>query len=468
MIPKETGGKSHDIELEIASYTLENIDEHDYTEEDGVLFAYQGKDEQNASFTDNKGQHRRTGFTAISYCWGKNIAAHGIGLNGLDFEVSDNLYRLLLVLQEGNEDQVLLWIDQICIDQSDADERNAQVGLMSFIYSSAEAVYAWLGEETHATSLGFEALQRLEDGEILTHDAPGLLAVSDLLTREYWTRLWIVQEVVYARKLFFLCGSHVHRFGKDPKAMNAEVWIQSLSQALKWSREDLETLETNQFDEGTKATTARPWTQHMMQAPEKDKVEVEAPQTTDTRGDRERGLMYILLQTLGLLGDHLFMVETRQEGGAGYILSFDTVAAHAWRQCRDPRDKVFGLQALVAPSRRVEIDYRKSAKQVFEEWMVETDTRKRYIAPNPQRVKETIRSLHSVMGLGEISQEVLNGYLEYSNNQGKEVNEFGEVVPVPSSSPRSSSQRKWWKKQSISILVLICSVLLYWLYRSHL
>ncbi|PVI02828.1 heterokaryon incompatibility, partial [Periconia macrospinosa] len=144
-------------------------------------------------------------YTAVSYCWGEATTSHVIKLNGRTFEVSDNLYQLLSVLRERKEKR-WFWIDQICINQLDVEERNAQVSLMSFIYSSAEAVFAWLGSSTATTGLGFGMLARLEEDaaqfaseeDLTDEEKEGLRTVSELLSREYWTRLWIVQEVIYA------------------------------------------------------------------------------------------------------------------------------------------------------------------------------------------------------------------------------------------------------------------------------
>lgn len=46
-----------------------------------------------------------------------------------------------------------LWIDQICIDQSNTHEKNQQVAIMSKIYSKAYIVLSWLGPRspTHGT-----------------------------------------------------------------------------------------------------------------------------------------------------------------------------------------------------------------------------------------------------------------------------------------------------------------------------
>jgi hypothetical protein len=95
----------------------------------------------------------------------------------------------------------LLWIDALCIDQTDLNERNHQVSIMSDIFSGAESVIAWLG-------LGVERDLRVvsehtrdtEKSRHLAHlaSAPEVLrqSVERVLQAEYWSRLWIVQEFV--------------------------------------------------------------------------------------------------------------------------------------------------------------------------------------------------------------------------------------------------------------------------------
>ena len=125
-------------------------------------------------------------------------------------------------------------ICQAAINQKDIPERNQQVTLMRTIYSKAERVIAWLGPDdngggqalkTFETVLGnairypnnFEWAQRMP--ELLTMDKTfitdsGINYESNdmlekmvlLLQRPFWTRLWIIQELVLPSKLTLLCG----------------------------------------------------------------------------------------------------------------------------------------------------------------------------------------------------------------------------------------------------------------------
>jgi hypothetical protein len=322
---------------------------------------------------------------------------------------------------------------------------------MSFIYSSAEAVFAWLGGSTATTGLGFRMLERLEEKAaqfaseqgLTDEEEEGLRAVGELLSREYWTRLWIVQEVVYARKLFLLCGPHMHHFTKDPETMGLEVWMLAFSRTSSWNNPSTNTSE--QCNRKL-ATTPHPWTRS-------------PPYTSETSSvPRSHQL---LRETLSLLSDHLFMASSRGDNSAGFLLSFDAVAAHAWRGCRDPRDKVFAIQALVSPNHRVLVDYRKSARDVFDEWMHETDTRKRYIPPEPGYVRATISELYTAMGLGELEARELDKWLKVQDNSGKRPGVAGAVDLEP--------EQRWWLKWVKGwVFGLLCGWGVYLVYQRYL
>lgn len=134
----------------------------------------------------------------------------------------------------------LLWIDAICINQDDLDERSQQVRLMKNIYSTAGRVLVWLGEQQPLTREALQLLvplsrleiarpkkqfnlsllseeekalgkERLQDGtlfgDVLCH--PLWMVFVDLfLNCTVFTRVWTIQEVVLAleHRVFVFCG----------------------------------------------------------------------------------------------------------------------------------------------------------------------------------------------------------------------------------------------------------------------
>lgn len=153
----------------------------------------------------------RDKFTAISYTWGPKENKRPIIINHKPILVSKKLCEVLrriskeAVRRDNHNSTVqhcdipivsassLFWIDQICIDQAHTNERNHQVKLMSSIYAGAVMVVIVLGEQRQPRRL---------------FDLLGLIGgVEDILRDQYWTRLWIIQEIMLAKSLRLLHGS---------------------------------------------------------------------------------------------------------------------------------------------------------------------------------------------------------------------------------------------------------------------
>jgi hypothetical protein len=91
-------------------------------------------------------------YEAISYAWEGQSPDHGqFILCGQDpakkISITRNSVTALRYLRHAKSDRVL-WMDSICIDQSSVQDRNHQVNLMCDIYSNADRVLIWLGEDT--------------------------------------------------------------------------------------------------------------------------------------------------------------------------------------------------------------------------------------------------------------------------------------------------------------------------------
>ena len=163
-------------------------------------------------------------YTALSYVWGVAASVMPMLCNGRPFHTTRNLDIALRRLRQ-TDAAIMLWIDQICINQDDLNEKSQQVILMSKIYQRAWSTIVWLGEEADNSGnamdtlkLIHEALQyhtderapNFEDFERLSLPAPGSEDWSNLskfLSRPWFQRIWVVQEVVFSYRIQLLYGN---------------------------------------------------------------------------------------------------------------------------------------------------------------------------------------------------------------------------------------------------------------------
>jgi hypothetical protein len=164
-------------------------------------------------------------YNALSYVWGDRSNLICIKLNGCLFPVGVNLYLALRRLRSLAKDvPAVYWVDAICIDQKNDEERGHQVSMMRNIYEGANEVSVWLGEAAQGSALAM-ALIRLwstvlcstlaEDVKEYFLEQPALFAkrsweaTNNLLCRAWWDRVWVYQEIVVSRKAMFICGADI-------------------------------------------------------------------------------------------------------------------------------------------------------------------------------------------------------------------------------------------------------------------
>jgi hypothetical protein len=99
-------------------------------------------------------------FTALSYCWGTSSTKRVITVNSHDKEITETLDTALRHLRHATE-PVMLWIDQICINQEDLADKQSQVKLMALIYRRAWSTIIWLSDDAELGA--FRALQGLHE-----------------------------------------------------------------------------------------------------------------------------------------------------------------------------------------------------------------------------------------------------------------------------------------------------------------
>ena len=178
-------------------------------------------------------------YEALSYTWDTDSSASGqqdlkvISCSGHEMLVKENLFAALRRLRYPDRSRSL-WIDAICINQADTEEKNYQVALMGSIYANAREVVIWLGEKEADDALAFDTILRLErilenepagsdfvqqmfnsegrPGDIPTVHGHEWRALWGLLGKRWFSRAWIVQEAALARDATLVCGDLILNF----------------------------------------------------------------------------------------------------------------------------------------------------------------------------------------------------------------------------------------------------------------
>ncbi|TAQ91160.1 hypothetical protein B7494_g520 [Chlorociboria aeruginascens] len=154
-------------------------------------------------------------YQALSYAWGGRKENKIILINGRAFSVTGNLNQALYRLRPRKGDQELtLWVDAICINQTDIPERNSQTAQMKTIYQNAEGVSVWLGSEADGSTLAMDLARELnvmtvEEVAMALRDPSRIeqfKAMIILFRRRYWWRIWVLQEVYFSRRSTVYCG----------------------------------------------------------------------------------------------------------------------------------------------------------------------------------------------------------------------------------------------------------------------
>lgn len=189
-------------------------------------------------------------YDALSYTWGKPNPKYDVKMDGFDFQVGGNLHAALRHLRLQDQSR-RLWVDAVCINQVDVQERQAQVSIMGGIYRSASSVVAWIGEhdghgderafqlinqifrQLHSTAaidkfMAADVVPSMEEFTFQIHknnldwiksvtplgfvNSPWL-NLSNLLERPWFGRIWIIQEVVMGRSVMLHCGMRTVDWG---------------------------------------------------------------------------------------------------------------------------------------------------------------------------------------------------------------------------------------------------------------
>lgn len=153
-------------------------------------------------------------YVCLSYVWGQPDKGYTVIINGRPLCVRINLYRFLQ--QARKKDLGWLWIDALCIDQENLAERTHQVQQMGSIYSRASRVISWLGPSPGMANVLQNVESHYRRNWIYGHEPDTDVGI--LFAHEYWTRAWVTQEVILARRHTLMADGatlpmdHLHPF----------------------------------------------------------------------------------------------------------------------------------------------------------------------------------------------------------------------------------------------------------------
>ena len=162
-------------------------------------------------------------FCALSYAWGPPSATEGILCNGLQMKIAANLHEAIKILFSPQLTLDLpIWIDAICINQKDDEEKSEQVSRMGDVYKMACKVIVWLGPASEESDLAMDSLSWLSrnlswfkhpvstpmlgEAGFPDENSPIWPALGHLYGRSWFGRVWTFQEAVLAVDSLVICG----------------------------------------------------------------------------------------------------------------------------------------------------------------------------------------------------------------------------------------------------------------------
>ncbi|KAK3626749.1 hypothetical protein LTR56_015845 [Elasticomyces elasticus] len=170
-------------------------------------------------------------YYGFSYAWGPTLTdgshlTDTVYLDTLPLRVTAHLHGAFKNIRRHahrvcSTDLLTLWIDTLCIDQQNVDERNSQVAMMGRIYAQACAVILWVGTLGPSSHRSLKEAILLEEQDV--NVAPGGTSpacsirlpadVSDsIVDQAYFSRRWVIQEVLMQPNRYVLVADQLITF----------------------------------------------------------------------------------------------------------------------------------------------------------------------------------------------------------------------------------------------------------------
>jgi hypothetical protein len=192
-------------------------------------------------------------YTALSHHWGPRGGKSIIRIikNDLSYEITirANLEPALRTMRSkitaGDAASRFYWIDAICIDQSDPNDKDKQIPMMAQIYNGAKRVCVWLGSEFPESKVAIGFIQKLNDLDGLTkllteeNTFAEWDAFAQLVRQPWFSRRWIVQEIAVARDAIMSFGESAVDWEDFANAMSLFASLKEDIRKLFQSRREL-------------------------------------------------------------------------------------------------------------------------------------------------------------------------------------------------------------------------------------
>lgn len=310
-------------------------------------------------------------FQALSYEWGSTEQPQNIRVDEGLLNIRQNLWLFLDMFRAEERNHILLWVDQICIDQQNDSERGHQVKLMGNIYSRAVRTIAWLGPSTGVdTGLG-TAVSR--HGHLIDAWRTG-----DMTDEEHSAEM----------------KAAIQRISSEPLCIYGECSI--CNSTLKDRDQDLSSSQQEGVAEGLIVPAEDPRVSEWWIRDLQDPCDLSywtrlwIVQENVLARDCDFFLGIHRWSRLDLsryveLENYYSALRSRHKSSLGrYVKALtnlvepindsplEWVIIEFWRDhltCSDPHDLVYGLLGLVKPAQRIPIDYQSTFPDVYEQLM---------------------------------------------------------------------------------------------------
>lgn len=293
-------------------------------------------------------------YRALSYVWGH---VHGVDdireirVDGQGFFIRRNLFEFLDIASATDE-HGLFFIDAICIDQLNHRERQCQVREMAHIFRYADQIISWLGFPEPAQLANVRTLHALgtkaKDKNCPVWTASQWAGFRYLSYHRYWTRIWIVQEVLLASHVLVWCGTY-----KFPLSL-----FSTTAHTAPWRKIQI-------ADDGRPATVVS--ASQRLRSPAETVVTHRLRQVQQPARDvLQQGTKIGTLEemTRALRKPHT-VIETFQDLTPDLL--HDVMRKFGTLDCSDPRDKLYGLLGILDQriTATVQPDYTKGVDYAY-------------------------------------------------------------------------------------------------------